>query len=210
MKIPPLENERHSTTRHFTIHIAVCDSNGYLVPRVPDMKVSRLMLTVIHGDDDSEESAKYRHSRILHDGPPHPPARPRRDTGVTTLKVGSPEKRRVRPGQAFFIFDGNRDAPTSEWLEALEAKDRANLLGMESVAADSQSEGVTHSFRAALRNAFKRVFWTGPSARARARKAPAARTSTTPPRQSRAIPAPPPASGTTASHGTAVPRAERR
>src|SRR5947209_9565134 len=64
MKSPPLENETCRAIRHMATDAPIRDVEGNVHARVPGVEVRWSMLSIIHRDDDSEETRDYRHSQF--------------------------------------------------------------------------------------------------------------------------------------------------
>lgn len=56
MHVPPFENEGQCTRRKLALDVAVADPNCDFLAAVPSVKMSGLMLPMIHGDHDAKKT----------------------------------------------------------------------------------------------------------------------------------------------------------
>ncbi len=63
MQLAPLLDVRKRPLRHFAAHVAGPDIDRNFEFAMNGIKVRRAMVSVVHGDDDSEEATELWHSR---------------------------------------------------------------------------------------------------------------------------------------------------
>ena len=64
MKVLPFQDMRQRALRKIAIDAAGIDLDGDLEIAVDRMKMGRPMISVLHGDDNTEESTEFRHSSL--------------------------------------------------------------------------------------------------------------------------------------------------
>jgi hypothetical protein len=66
MQVPPFYDKRLHARGKSAMNVGIGDANRHLLSSVPGVKVSWLMLAMVHGDDDAEETTNLRHSFRLY------------------------------------------------------------------------------------------------------------------------------------------------
>lgn len=65
MELVPLKNECQRTPRELPCHDAILDSDGNLKLAIGGVEVWRHVVSIEHGDHDTEEATELRHKSIL-------------------------------------------------------------------------------------------------------------------------------------------------